>query len=171
MYLIQASMSGQLSSLPATLPPGLYEQAGGGRSSVVSHSTGNSLSLSPSLTGSFASSISGASGITATPLTSQNTGGSRPSLQPQMTGQNYRQSAIFPSQFTPNPLAALGASAFGNNASPAQVPWDVTQEEKARFDKFFDTLDIPKRGFIEGEVAVPFMLQSKLSGDVLAQVW
>lgn len=95
MYLIQASMSGQLSSLPDTLPPGLYEQAGGRRSSIVSYSTGNSLSLSPSLTGSFAYSISGASGITATTLTSKNSGGLRPSLQPQMMGQNDRQSAIF----------------------------------------------------------------------------
>lgn len=170
MYLIQALMSGQLQSLPTTLPQGLYEQAGGGRP-VTSHATGNSVSLTPSLTGSFASSMNTTSGFTVTPLTSQNTGSSRQALQPQMTGQNYRQSTVFPSQFTANPVTALGATVFGNAVSATQVPWDVTPEEKGRFDKFFDTLDAQKRGFIEGDVAVPFMLQSKLSGDILAQVW
>lgn len=70
--------------------------------------------------------------------------------------------------FGSNPGALLGANVFGGAASQ---PWDVTVEEKARFDQFFDSLDTQRRGFIEGDVAVPFMLQSKLSEDVLAQVW
>ena len=71
------------------------------------------------------------------------------------------------SAFASNPGALLGANVFGG-AAPA---WDVTAEEKARFDQFYDSLDTQRRGFIEGDVAVPFMLQSKLSEDVLAQVW
>ncbi|KAI6110079.1 hypothetical protein F5141DRAFT_1215529 [Pisolithus sp. B1] len=51
------------------------------------------------------------------------------------------------------------------------APWDITPAEKATSDRFFDTLDTLKRGYIEGDVAVPFMLQSKLPEDVLAQVW
>ena len=43
--------------------------------------------------------------------------------------------------------------------------------EKAASDRFFDTLDTLQRGYIEGEVAVPFMLQSKLPEEILAQVW
>ncbi|KAH8108467.1 hypothetical protein DFH11DRAFT_1095039 [Phellopilus nigrolimitatus] len=170
MYLIQAIMSKHLANLPATLPPGLYEQAGGRTPvGVVSHSTGGSLSLSPSLTGSFANTVS--------PLVPQSTGGARARLQPQTTGQDYnRLSMAMPPahqqpsvHFAPTPVAALGASAFGGVApSP---PWDVTTEEKTRFDSFFDGLDTLKRGFIEGDVAVPFMLQSNLSEDVLAQVW
>ncbi|KAL5532930.1 hypothetical protein ACEPAF_4704 [Sanghuangporus sanghuang] len=169
MYFIQAIMSGQLKSPPATLPPGLYEQAGGrGPTGVVSHGTGNSMiSLSPSLTGFFSPAATA-----PTPLAAQTTGTGTRRLQPQTTGQEYsRLSMAIPNQpsvhFAPNPVTALGASAFGTAAQP----WDVTSEEKTRFDQFFDSLDTTKRGFIEGDVAVPFMLQSKLSEDVLAQVW
>ncbi|THH05573.1 hypothetical protein EW145_g4694 [Phellinidium pouzarii] len=169
MYLIQAIMSGQMTNPPATLPPSLYEQAGGRNpAGVATHGTGNSVTLTPSLTGSFAAAISNTA-----PLTAQTTGGARARLQPQITGQDYNRlsMAIPPSQhvhFAPNPVAALGATAFGN--ATAQ-PWDVTAEEKTRFDQFFVNLDTLKRGFIEGDVAVPFMLQSKLSEDILAQVW
>ncbi|KAL5490092.1 hypothetical protein ACEPAI_4925 [Sanghuangporus weigelae] len=169
MYFIQAIMSGQLKSLPATLTPGLYEQAGGrGPTGVVSHGTGNSMaSLSPSLTGFFSPAATA-----PTPLAAQTTGTGPRRLQPQTTAQEYsRLSMAIPSQpsvhFAPNPVTALGASAFGT----ATQPWDVTPEEKTRFDQFFDSLDTQKRGSIEGDVAVPFMLQSKLSEDVLAQVW
>lgn len=162
-------MSGQLKTLPATLPSGLYEQAGGrAPAGVAVHGTGNSMtSLSPSLTGIF-----GPAATTQAPLAAQTTGTGPRRLQPQTTGQDYsRMSMAFPSQpsvhFAPNPVTALGASAFGT----ATQPWDVTPEEKTRFGQFFDSLDAQKRGFIEGDVAVPFMLQSKLSEDVLAQVW
>ncbi|KAI5124051.1 hypothetical protein M0805_003880 [Coniferiporia weirii] len=163
MYLIQAVMSGQMTNLPATLPPGLYEQAGGrAPASVATHSTGNSVTLSPSLTGSFTSAVS-----TPAPLTAQTTGGARTRLQPQTTGQEYSRLSmvVSPQQHV---HFALGASAFGG--APMQQ-WDVTHEEKTRFDQFFDGLDTQKRNFIEGDVAVPFMLQSKLSEDILAQVW
>lgn len=166
MYLIQGLMSGKITNIPPTLPLSLYEQAGGRPPvGVVTHGTGNSASLSPSLTGSFP---------TSTPLTAQTTGGARARLQPQGTGQEYsRLSMIAPPQpqvhFAPNPIVqSLGASAFGTSTIQA---WDVTSEEKTRFDQFFDTLDTQKRGYIEGEVAVPFMLQSKLSGEILAHVW
>ncbi|EJD02096.1 uncharacterized protein FOMMEDRAFT_124323 [Fomitiporia mediterranea MF3/22] len=168
MYFIQAIMSGQLSNLPATLPPGLYEQAGGrAPAAVTSHGTGGSVSsMSPSLSGAFPPPA---------PLAVQTTGSGARRLQPQATGQEYNRfsMAIPPQQqqpsvhFAQNSVTALGASAFGG----AQQPWDVTPEEKTRFDQYFDGLDSQKRGFIEGDVAVPFMLQSKLSEDVLAQVW
>lgn len=49
--------------------------------------------------------------------------------------------------------------------------WDVTTAEKAACDRHFDTLDTQRKGFIEGEIAVPFMLKSQLPGEILAQVW
>jgi len=52
-----------------------------------------------------------------------------------------------------------------------QPAWDVTPADKAKADKFFDTLDAQKRGYIEGDVAVPFMIDSKLPEDVLALIW
>lgn len=54
-------------------------------------------------------------------------------------------------------------------ASGAQ--WDIKPEEKQAADTFFDGLDSGKRGVIEGDVAVPFMLQSGLPEGTLAQIW
>lgn len=72
----------------------------------------------------------------------------------------------------PTPSVASMPSAFGAPAQNKNQPqWDVTPTEKSNSDQFFDTLDTQKRGYIEGDVAVPFMLQSKLPEDVLAQVW
>lgn len=43
--------------------------------------------------------------------------------------------------------------------------------EKARSDKFFDTLDPWKQGIIDGDAAVPFLSKSKLPDEVLAHIW
>ncbi|OAQ29979.1 hypothetical protein K457DRAFT_18829 [Linnemannia elongata AG-77] len=55
-------------------------------------------------------------------------------------------------------------------SSDRDVPWEVTAEEKAKFDRYFDLLDIDRDGFVEEE-AVPFFRESKLSDTVLAQIW
>lgn len=161
MYLIQASMSGQLSFIPTSLPPGLYEQASGG---VTSHTTGSMAPISPNLTGSFNSRMG---------LQQQYTG---QTLQSQTTGQQKRAPPVLPSRkpTAPAPAPTPAVSAFGSTASPfqpSQPAWDVTPAEKASADRFFETLDTQKAGYIEGEVAVPFMIQSNLPEDVLAQVW
>lgn len=158
MYLIQGSMSGSIATLPATLPSTLYEQAGGRTptASVISHSTGNSGPVSPTLSGFQP---------VAAPIAAQYTG---QSLKPQITGQALNTKPAIPSRLSTAPITAFGASAFP--AAQAQA-WDVTPEEKANSDRFFDGLDTQKRGFIEGDTAVQFLLQSKLSGDILAQVW
>ncbi|KAI0781211.1 hypothetical protein BD413DRAFT_23939 [Trametes elegans] len=172
MYLIQASMSGQLQTIPATLPSFIYEQAANG---VVPQATGGSGHISPSLTGGFP----------ARPVQQQHTGQALSSIQPQMTGQTF--SSIQP-QMTGQMRSVSGApplparSAGSSTSSPAfpflqqqstgaTPQWDVTPQEKANSDRIFDTLDTQKKGYIEGDVAVPFMLQSNLAEDVLAQVW
>jgi epidermal growth factor receptor substrate 15 len=164
MYLIQACMSGQLPFVPTSLPPGLYEQASGKPlDGVAVHSTGSSSAAGPGLAGSFTSRVM------SSPIQPQYTG-SR-SLQPQTTGSASRFAApppILPSR----PSGQSTTSAFTRPQSAGPAPqWDVTPAEKANADRFFDQLDTSKRGFIEGDVAVPFMLQSKLSEDILAQIW
>lgn len=149
MYLIKASMSGQLSFIPTSLPPGLYEQAGGG--GIVSHGTGGSGIVSPT-------------SFTPTRMMQQYTGPS--ALQPQTTGQK-RAPPVLPSRKLTAPVQV--PNAFGNTTG--QQAWDVTPAEKASADRFFDTLDTQKVNYIEGDVAVPFMLQSNLPEDTLAQVW
>lgn len=164
MYFIQGLMSGQLSFIPSSLPPGLYQQAGGNPSSnqgsVRSHTSGNSGSFSP---------MSGAFPQNRGNVHPQNTGQS-PLFQPEHIGFSAAQSR------PPVLPARPGVSGF---SSPPFVPqqnghaahWDVTSAEKANADSFFDELDPQRRGYIEGDVAVPFMLKSNLPGEDLAQVW
>ncbi|KAJ9475532.1 EH domain-containing and endocytosis protein 1 [Pseudozyma hubeiensis] len=137
MHFIQNTMNGTLNSIPAALPPGLYEQAKG--------------------SGGVGSRV-----IPGSPLAAQNTGGSASGfgssgVPRQMTG------SFFPAQ-----------SAFQSPRQPAAAPaapWDVTPDEKARADQFFDGLDASKQGRLDGATVVPFFMQSKLSESVLAHVW
>jgi epidermal growth factor receptor substrate 15 len=166
MYFIQASMSGAISSIPTTLPPGVYEQASGGKSLefVTSHSTGGSIG-SPGLGGNFPSNSSLHPQLTGTPpIKPQYTGSSI--LKPVYTGGNFSATPTAPSRLS---MVSTTSSAF--EASQRSGGWDVRPEEKANFDRFFDTLDTQRRGFIEGDVAVPFMLQSSLQEGDLAQIW
>ncbi|KAJ7043288.1 hypothetical protein C8F04DRAFT_1074335 [Mycena alexandri] len=168
MYLIQATMTGQLLSIPNVLPPGFYQQvagAGGAASSIRSQATGGSFSP---LASSFAQTQ------TRSNIQPQYTGASQHLLQPQATGPWSAKSPVpphlpaRPSQSAPGSSpSAIGSGAFG----APQLPWDVTPAEKASSDRWFDSLDSQKRGFIQDDVAVPFMLESKLSGDDLAQIW
>ena len=153
MYLIQATMSGQLSFVPTSLPPGLYDQASGKFDGVASHTTGSSLQLSPS-TNRFPTG----------PLQPQYTGG----LQPQLTGRGP------PPSVPPRPAAVPGVGTFSQTTpfgTPPAPQWDITSTEKANSDKFFDGLDTAKKGYIEAGAAVPFMMQSGLHEDILAQIW
>lgn len=151
MYLIQATMSNQLSFIPTSLPPGLYEQAGG--AVVVAHITGSSgHPMSPATTSSFPVPVK------------------QPLVQTNFTGQPNLAPTL-PSR-RPAPVVQTPAvPPFAGVVPQATVLWDVTPVEKASADRFFDNLDSLKRGYIEGDVAVPFMLQSKLPEEVLAQVW
>ena len=160
MYLIQASMSGQLSFIPTTLPPALYEQAGGNpQVNIPPHATGTSGSFSPTLTGAFPQARSA--------LQQQYTGQVH-SLQPNYTGTSPGTSPRQPTRPAPS---SFGSGAFATPQGNGHARWDVTAAEKTSADHLFDGLDSQKKGYIEGDVAVPFMLESKLLGDDLAQIW
>jgi epidermal growth factor receptor substrate 15 len=150
MYFIQGLMSGQLSVIPSSLPPGLYQQVSGhNQASIRSNITGSSGSLNP--TRAFHH------------------------VQPQYTGQNSLQpddtglSATQPRPSLRNDILTLSSPTGTQNGH--SLPWDVTTTEKTTADRFFDELDSQRRGYIEGDVAVPFMLKSNLPGEALAQVW
>lgn len=176
MYLVQASMSGQLPFIPTTLPPGLYEMASDQTlpgSAIALHTTGNSGSFSPGLSPGFPGNFpqNSGSGVIQTQLTGKQ-------LQPQYTGQPLQQQ--FTGQLTQNQTGsksspsrnALASAPFSAVPSvQSQLAWDVTPAEKANADKLFDSLDKRRRGYIESDVAVPFMLQSKLPEADLASIW
>jgi epidermal growth factor receptor substrate 15 len=172
MYLIQASMSGQIPFIPTTLPPGLYEMASdqpSPGSAVRSHTTGASGSISPGLPGIFPQNSG--SGLVQAQLTGKQ-------LQPQYSGQPLQQQLTgqatqYQTGSKPGPSRTVPASSpFSAIAAvQSQLAWDVTPAEKASADKLFDRLDTQKRGYIESDVAVPFMLQSKLPEEDLASIW
>ncbi|KAI9635709.1 uncharacterized protein MKK02DRAFT_24782, partial [Dioszegia hungarica] len=138
MFLIQSCMANTSLTLPATLPPTVYEQASGGRPPPTS------------------------------PIARQNTGPASPMRQ-QYTGQ------LQPQQTGPSLSAQnTGRSAFPSAAPKPPVPtqqWDITPDAKATSDRFFSQLDTQNKGVIEGDVAVPFMLQSQLDEASLASIW
>ncbi|ORX34776.1 hypothetical protein BD324DRAFT_634936 [Kockovaella imperatae] len=148
MYLIQSSMANPSLTLPSTLPNGVYEAASGGRPAAR---TGPMSPIVSQHTG----------GSTGSPIRAQHTG--TPALQQQLTGQSA--TGVPPRSSTITSLAS--ASAFAPN-TPA---WDVSSEEKAASDRFFSQLDTQNRGVIDGDVAVPFMLQSQLDETSLASIW
>ncbi|KAF8644125.1 hypothetical protein AX16_008654 [Volvariella volvacea WC 439] len=160
MYFIQAVMTNQISTLPAALPPGLYQQAAGtsNQSAVRTHITGNS--------GSFGS---GNSNFTParSPLQSQYTGQSL--IQPDHTGQSNRAPHL-PARPAHSTLVNRVVSTPPHPSSHSAT-WDVSSEEKHKFDGYFNTLDAKRQGYIEGDVAVPFMLNSKLPEADLARIW
>ncbi|KAJ7684745.1 hypothetical protein DFH06DRAFT_969429 [Mycena polygramma] len=165
MYLIQATMTGQLSSIPNALPPGFYQQVAGSAASIRSHATGGSYSP-------LASSFSQTQTQTRSNIQPQYTGASQHMLQPQATGP-WSSKPPVPPHLPARPSASAASPSFmGSGAFGASQPaWDVSPAEKANSDRWFDSLDTQKRGYIQDDVAVPFMLESKLSGDDLAQIW
>jgi epidermal growth factor receptor substrate 15 len=158
MYFIQAVMSRQLSVIPLSLPPGLYQQAAGHTQSKGSHVSNNSGSFSP--VGSTFSQ-------------------SKPSsVQPQYTGQNVLQpnyTGISPPKAPSSipsrpPASPFTASPFGQPAAQ-NIRWDVSPSEKIVADRYFDDMDVNKRGYVDGDAAVPFMLKSGLGSEDLARIW
>ncbi|KAG9094342.1 hypothetical protein FRC06_010894 [Ceratobasidium sp. 370] len=176
MFLIQSVMSGALHIIPPSLPPGLYEQASGGvprpslSSPLQAQFTGNSTGSRPGtgLAQRAASPIR-AQFTGQTPLEPQYTGGQQRRIATQYTGQSQ-----FSLNSAPAPAQALRPQVTGQPfAIPQpfnQAKWDVSSEEKAKSDAFFTTLDPQGRGFIEGDVAVTFMVQSQLPESILAQL-
>lgn len=164
MHLIQSCMANPTLRLPASLPPGLYEVASNGRPPPnVAHGIRPTSPIQAQSTG---------------PLQRQATG----TLQPQVTGQSFsaatntppRSATMTPSRqaSTAIPYNAYGGAGGHNRASSgAAEPWDVTPDAKATSDRFFAQLDPQNRGVVEGDVAVPFMLQSQLDEGTLASIW
>lgn len=125
MHYIAGVMDSSISSLPATLPPAVYNSAAGRTTptSPVTRQFSGERSLSPSFMQRFPTSS--------------------PSLQKQ---------AISP-QFTGSPLQSQPslsiASAFPAPAAN-NVRWDVTDQEKQKFDNFFDKIDSRGTGVVQG---------------------
>ncbi|WWD08984.1 hypothetical protein V865_007099 [Kwoniella europaea PYCC6329] len=178
MFLIQSCMANSSLNLPPTLPNGLYETASGGRAPPPKAPASP---ISRQHTG----------GAVPSPVRPQYTGGMGGGiLQPQRTGQSATGVSTPPRAGAPQKSFASpptsssfstipSTSSFGgpqrqmSGFAPAQQQqsWDVTPQAKATSDQFFSQLDTQNKGVIEGDVAVPFMLQSQLDENTLAAIW
>ncbi|WVQ93539.1 hypothetical protein IAU59_000614 [Kwoniella sp. CBS 9459] len=180
MYLIQSCMANPALNLPATLPPGTYEQASGGRapppkapaSPISRQHTGNAAVPSP-VRPQYTGGMGG--GILQPQRTGQSATGVATPPRPPGTAQKTVTSPPTATSFSTLP----STSSFGgptrqmSGFAPAQQSqqWDVTPQAKATSDQFFSQLDPQNKGVIEGDVAVPFMLQSQLDENSLASIW
>ncbi|GAW22019.1 hypothetical protein ANO14919_115530 [Xylariales sp. No.14919] len=74
---------------------------------------------------------------------------------------------------TSSPLGRppLGPQGLGIPPQATGSDWLIAPGDKAKYDQFYADLDKTNKGYITGEEAVPFLSQSKLSEDALAQIW
>jgi len=152
MHLIKASTSGQFScTSPTSVSPGLYEQVSD--SVTVSRGTDDSSHFS--------------SGLSSTRTAPQY----RPStLQAQTIGL-MGPPPILPSTRPIAPVQAPIAFSHATNPfSTGQPARDISVAGNTSVVMPFATLDSPQANHIEGDVAIPSMLQSDLPVDTLAQL-
>ncbi|KAK3835615.1 MAG: hypothetical protein J3R72DRAFT_451249 [Linnemannia gamsii] len=124
------------------------------------------ISLPPSILKAASGPTAGA-GLMSSPVLSaqtlarQVTGGNmgihNPAIARQMTGSISLSSS---------PLAKQNTGGVSTD-----IPWEISPEEKAKFDRFFDQLDTNGDGFVEGDEAGRFFMNSRLPETVLAQIW
>jgi epidermal growth factor receptor substrate 15 len=154
MHFLQATMNGSLATLPAQLPPGLYEQASGGTSlPLTAQNTGGSAS------GALPRQLTGSGGYLPRQLTGQQGYGTP--VSPQASGIRAPGTASF---LSPQRTGFAAQQAAGGD-------WSVSAADKAKADRFFDGLDTERKGTLEGQAAVPFFMQSGLPEATLAHVW
>ncbi|KDQ12469.1 hypothetical protein BOTBODRAFT_176409 [Botryobasidium botryosum FD-172 SS1] len=153
LFLVHLCMKSQLDTIPTRIPPEIYEQASGGKGKGKSVNTSH-------VQNSF---INNSGPSTSKPA--ERPSPSIPTPQPTVSGQPRQSQPTVPAASTPSPFSPVQSSGINSTG------WDVTPEEKVVADRFFDELDTQRRGYIEGDVTVPFMLQSHLPNSTLRKIW
>ncbi|KAH9447005.1 hypothetical protein MJO28_015983 [Puccinia striiformis f. sp. tritici] len=148
MHLIQLSMSGRLSIFPTSLPSALLE-------SSTTPAAGAALPISRQVTGQ--QQTMPGSRTSSSPLRQSTTGSM---IRPQSTGRSGSGIA-----------SALPTGINSIMGSPTGSAWDISSAELAQSNIYFDSLDTNRLGYITGDRAVPFMMESKLPGEILARIW
>ena len=87
-------------------------------------------------------------------------------FQPHWPGVSPAGSSTSSVQSTPSLSTQRGTF-----PTPPEWNWDVSPAEKISSDKYFDTLDPWKHGYIDGDTAVGFMSKSKLPTEDLGRIW
>lgn len=94
-----------------------------------------------------------------------------PSIYEQVSGQPIPAVALKSGGCAePSPRSSDDSYSNPFRSSVAQI-WDISPQEKSVADGFFAEIDTHNAGHIDAEVAVPFLLKSGLSREILARVW
>jgi epidermal growth factor receptor substrate 15 len=129
MHYIAGTMDGSVGTLPSSLPPHIYKSAAGSpapTSPIARHFSGES-SLSPSFMQRF-------------PMNS-------PSFQKQTPTRQFTGSPL-QSQVNISTSSSLAASNTDHSH------WDVTEQERQKYDTYFDRIDSNRTGVIQGTFSV-----------------
>ncbi|TFB05025.1 hypothetical protein CCMA1212_003056 [Trichoderma ghanense] len=102
---------------------------------------------------------------TAAPRQSPANTGGITAIPRQLSGQAQQQRTGSPLNRPPMVAAQATGAAVPNN------DWAITPADKARFDQIYLDFDKTNKGYITGEEAAPFLSQSGLPEDILAQIW
>ncbi|KAJ1758417.1 hypothetical protein LPJ58_002807 [Coemansia sp. RSA 1591] len=72
-----------------------------------------------------------------------------------------------------SPIGSLSQTSLASMSTPDLIDahWDVTKEERQRYEQFFISLDPKRTGYLTGDVPVNFFLKSKLPESDLSRVW
>ncbi|KAK1251154.1 hypothetical protein MKX07_005709 [Trichoderma sp. CBMAI-0711] len=101
----------------------------------------------------------------AAPRQSPANTGSIAAIPRQLSGQAQQQRTGSPLNRPPMVAAQATGAPVPNNE------WAITPADKARFDQIYLDFDKTNKGYITGEEAAPFLSQSGLPEDILAQIW
>lgn len=152
MYLIQHTMNNTLPTLPPFLPPALYASALSLPVPTVTNTRGTTMLPSSPLRSSTTQFA---------PVTT---------LSPQGTGQSFNLSHLQQQQQQSSSLFTSPTPQY--RSPPVQnAQWDISATEKVEADQYFVKLDPNRKGVVEGEMALPFMMASQLPVETLAIVW
>ncbi|KAK9245613.1 hypothetical protein V1506DRAFT_537832 [Lipomyces tetrasporus] len=162
MHLIQCTLNGSLPTLPPSVPQTLITSASSG-------SDGGRPSPRTSARASMAPQLP--------PPQHQH----QQPAAPRPRGHQFSVGRQSPAPAPGQVQRQLTGSSVGSHQGfgglaragsfPATEEWLITTAQKEHYDSIFASVDRDGRGFIAGDIAVPFFMTSKLPDDVLAQIW
>ena len=149
MYLIQALMTGKLSTVPNSLPQHVYDEAGRRSPKPVSPPSNPSLPPAPPTHPSR----------------------STPPVVPLLSAESLaRQSSISPFADPPprHPSSRITSMHVSQPTSPG---WEISPATKVQADHVFSTLDTRNKGRVKGEAVRQYIHQSGLSSSATGRIW
>ena len=96
---------------------------------------------------------------------------SQPPSEVTQVNQTPRQNSSSGFQTVASSASKVQKQQPQSSTATAADEWAISLDDKENFDKIFNSLDTDNNGFITGDQAVNFFSSSRLSEDILAQIW